>query len=292
MHWRLRPEVLECHNEVVLMYKVRRSFASDNPAKKTSLLHRCNLALLALLVSTSLLAGARALQTPTENPVNRTEVLSYEGENVSSVELAGQPNLNAADFMPLIEQHSGESFSADKIDKSIAALKQTGKFGNVLLDLRPEQEGVRVMFILQPAVYFGTYRFSGAEEFPYTRLLQVANYSAQEPYSPVDIEKGGRAIQTFLRRNGYFQSEVHPDVHVDEATGLANVDFQIKLNQRAKFGDLVISGPAPDQTQHLKDILGSMRARLKGSAVREGKSYSLKTLEKATQYLEARLQSE
>src|SRR5215470_19741415 len=108
MHWRLRPEVFKCHNEVVFMYKVRRCFTSDNPAKKTSLLHRCNLALLALLVSTTLLAGARTLQAPSDSPVKRIEVLSYEGEKVSSVELAGQPELNAADFMPLIEQHSGE----------------------------------------------------------------------------------------------------------------------------------------------------------------------------------------
>jgi outer membrane protein assembly factor BamA len=224
--------------------------------------------------------------------VKRIEVLSYEGENVSSVELAGQPDLNAADFMSLIEQHNGEGFSAAKIDKSITALQNTGRFRNVQLDLRPEQEGVRVMFVLQPAVYFGTYQFSGAEDFAYTRLLQVANYSPQEPYSPVDIEKGAQSIQTFLRRNGYFQSEVHPEVHVDEATGLADVDFQIKLNRLARFGDLIINGPAPDQAQHLKDILHSIRARLKSSAVREGKGYSLKTLEKAAQYLEARLQSE
>jgi outer membrane protein insertion porin family len=274
------------------MYKVSRCFASDNPAKKTSLLHRCNLALLALLLSTSLLPGAQALQEPAESPVKRFEVLSYEGQKVSSVELAGQPDLKAADFMPLIEQRSGEGFSAAKIDQSIAALQGTGKFRDVQLDLRPEQEGVRVVFVLQPAVYFGTYQFSGAEGFPYTRLLQVANYSPQEPYSPVDIDKAERSIQTFLQRNGYFESEVHPEVHVDEATGLANVDFQIKLNRLAKFGDLVINGPAPDQTQHLKDILHSIRARLKGSAVREGRSYSLKAVEKATQYLEARLQSE
>ena len=211
---------------------------------------------------------------------------------MSSVELAGQPDLNAADFMPLLEQHGGEAFSADKIDQSIAALRRTGKFRDVQLDLRPEQEGVRVMFVLQPAVYFGTYQFSGVKDFPYTRLLQVANYSPQEPFSPVDIEKGEGSIQTFLRRNGYFQAEVHPEVHIDEATGLANVDFQIKLNRLAKFGDLAINGPAADQAQHLKNILHSLRARLKGSSVREGKSYSLKSLEKATQYLETRLQSE
>jgi hypothetical protein len=44
------------------------------------------------------------------------------------------------------------------------------------LDLRPEQDGVRVVFILQPAIYFGMYQFPGAERFSYARLIQVANY--------------------------------------------------------------------------------------------------------------------
>src|SRR5215467_740145 len=292
VHGRLRSKILKCHDEVILMHKVRRCIASDNPAKKTRLLHGCNLALLGLLLTTSLLTGGTPVQQPAQNPVNRTEVLSYEGQKVSSVELAGQPDLKTDDFASLIAQHSDENFAAAKVDQTIAALQQTGKFRNVQLDLRPDADGVRVMFILQPAVYFGMYQFSGADEFPYTRLLQVANYSPQEPFSNIDIEKAQESLITFLRRNGYFGAEIHPDIQVDSAAGLANVNFKIQLNRRAKFGDIVINGPTPEETQHLKDILHSIRARLKGSAIRENTNYSLKALDKATQYLESRLQSE
>lgn len=274
------------------MHKVCRCIASDYPAKKTRLLHRCNLALLGLVLSTTLLVGGTAVQQPADNPVKRIEVLSYEGEKVSSVELAGQPDLQTDELMPLVAQHGNEAFSAAKIDQTVAALKQTGKFRDVQLDLRPETEGVRVMLVLQPAVYFGVYQFPGAGEFAYTRLLQVANYAPQEPYSTLDIQKGHDDVLTFLRRSGYFQAEVKTDVHVDKATGLANVDFNITLNKLAKFGDIVINGPSSDQTQHLKNTLRTIRARLKGSAIREGKSYSLKTLQNATRYLEDRLESE
>src|SRR5207237_5428222 len=94
------------------------------------------------------------------------------------------------------------------------------------------------------------------------------------------------------RRNGYFQSEVNPEVQVDKTNGLANVNFRVKLNKLAKFGDIVIQGTTPDETEHLKASLHSLRARMKSSAVREGKNYSLKTLQNATQYLESHLQSE
>src|SRR5215469_3409922 len=134
VHGRLRSKILKCHDEVILMHKIRRCIASDNPAKKTRLLHGCNLALLGLLLTTSLLTGGTPAQQPAQNPVNRTEVLSYEGQKVSSVELAGQPDLKADDFASLISQQSGDSFAIAKIEQTIAALQQTGKFRNVQLD--------------------------------------------------------------------------------------------------------------------------------------------------------------
>src|SRR5262245_26101166 len=121
VHGRLRSKILKCHDEVILMHKIRRCIASDNRAKKTRLLHRCNLALLGLLLTTSLLMGRTPGQQPAQNPVKRSEVLSYEGQKVSSVELAGQPDLKVDDFASLIAQHSGESFAAAKVDQTLAA---------------------------------------------------------------------------------------------------------------------------------------------------------------------------
>src|SRR5207302_4206931 len=132
--------------------------------------------------------------------------------DVSAVELAGRPDLNVAEFMRLVPQRPGEPFSASKIEQSIAALKGTGRFQDIQLDLRPEQEGVRVIFILQPAVFFGMYQFPGAEQFPYARLLQAAAYSPQEPFSTIDLQKAQQSLLTFLRRNGYFEAEVKPEV--------------------------------------------------------------------------------
>jgi len=274
------------------MHKLRRRFVLDNSAKKASLLHGCNLAFLGLLLCTTLLTGAQSPQEPTQDPVKRIELLSYEGQKVSTVELGGQPDLNLEEMSPLIAQQSGEDFSVEKIDQTIAALERTGKFTQVQLDLRPEQEGVRVLFILHPAVYFGIYQFPGGEEFPYARLIQASNYVQQEPYSAVDIQKAQNSLLAFLQRNGYFLATVDPEVKVDKAMGLANVNFRITLNRQAKFGDIIIEGPTPDETEHLKKSLRSLRARLRGFAIREGKGYSLKNLQNATQQLESHLQDE
>src|SRR5215510_12194859 len=209
---------------------------------KQLLLRGCNPAVLALLLGTTLVVGAQPLQEATQPAVQRSELLSYEGQKISSVEFAGQPDLNADEMMPMAAIRSGDDFSASRIEQTLDAVRRTGKFKEVQLDLRPEQEGVRVLFVLQPAIYFGIYQFPGAERFPYSSLILAANYVPQEPYSAVDIQKAQESLLTFLARNGYFEAQVHPEIRLDKANGLANVDFQVTLNRLAKIGDILIKG--------------------------------------------------
>ena len=244
-----------------------------------------------LLISSVLRAQTGSTSQPEQAPKTAPQVKqvlpSYEGQNVTTVELAGQPELNPQALLPLLSQRAGEPFSQSKVDASVAALQQRGGFQAVELEIRPDPEGVRVLFVLQPAIYYGIYEFPGAiNRFPYSRLLQVAQYPPRGAYSSVDVAQAQRALETFFQRSGYFLAEVRPEVQIDKVHGLANVIFHTTLNRRARFGQVEISGTTPDETAHLQKVLRSWRARIRGSAIRQGKSYSLRTLENATQYLE------
>src|SRR5262249_23185198 len=83
-----------------------------------------------------------------------------------------------------------------------------------------------------------------------------------------------------------------PEVEVDKEKGLANVRFRVDLDKIAKFGDIIINGATPDESEHLKSSLRSIRARMTMSAIREGKDFSPKTLDNATAFLESHLQNE
>ena len=243
--------------------------------------------LTALAMSAQTGPTATPGQAPRTAPQVKKVLPSYEGQNVTTIELAGQPDLNAATLMPLLSQHANEPFAQSKVEASVAALQRAGKFQAVELEIRPDPDGVRVLFVLQPAIYFGVYEFPGAiSRFPYSRLLQVADYPPRGAYTSVDIAHAQGALETFFRHNGYFQAEVRPDVQIDKIHGLANVFFQTTLNRRAKFGKVDISGATPQETAHLQKVLHSLMARLRGSSIRQGKTYSLKTLQNATQYLE------
>jgi len=231
--------------------------------------------------------------TPTQNPTQTPETApqikqilpSYEGQNVTSIEIAGQPGLDAKDLLPLLTLKANGPFSEKKAEESIAAIKKAGRFHDVQLDIRPETDGVRVLFVLQPATYFGIYVFPGAGRFPYSRLLQISKYPPKGAFTPVDVEDARRSLERFFQRSGYFQAKVDAQVQTSPPWGLANIIFHTTLNRRAKFGEVIVRGVPDQQASHLTAMLHSIIARLRRSAIRPGKTYKLQTVQRATQYL-------
>jgi len=231
-------------------------------------------------------------QAPKTSPQTEQILASYEGQNVTSIDVAGHPDLSTSQFLPLFVQQAGQPFSKEKVDATIAALKRTGKFKQIQLQVAPEANGVRVLLVLQPAVYFGIYQFPGAERFSYSRLVQVTSYPPEAAYNATDIQESQQNLLTFFRREGYFQEQVRPETKVDSAQKLANVVFHVELNRRSKFGRVEIIGTMPSETAELTEEIHGFRARLRGSAIRPGKNYRLKTITNATNYLQRALEKQ
>ena len=108
-------------------------------------------------------------QLPKTAPATANILSSYEGQNVTSVEIAGRPDLDTSKLLPLLQQRAGEPFARAKVDPSIATLKSArANSDEVQLQIEPEANGVRVLLILEPAVWFGIFEFPGAERFAYS----------------------------------------------------------------------------------------------------------------------------
>ncbi len=260
------------------------------------------LALMALtFVPAAMLQAAAQMEAsqPGANPSNNLSanaaaagqtLASYEGQTVASVLLAGQPGLNPSEFTSVIAQKPGEPFSAAKVRQTAEALKAAGKFREVRTQVSAEAHGVQVMYVLEPAVYFGIYQFPGAERFAYSQLIQVSNYPVQTPFNQHEVERDGESLHHFFQQEGFFKAQVHPEVKVDTAHGIANVVFNADLGQRAKFGSVSVQGAPDGQGPELEHKLTTIFARLRGTAIRPGRQFNRATLTRAEHYLESRLQ--
>lgn len=256
---------------------------------------RLALLLLALVlhVSASGLSGADdrdAQSLPRTTAATEQMLGSYEGQNVASIEIAGRPDLTTAQFKSAFAQKAGQPFSKEKVTQTAATLKARGDFKDVRIQVDPEPHGVRVLLILEPAVYFGIYQFPGASIFPHSRLLQVSNYPIQTPYSAPEVERDREALLTFYRQEGYFHAEVNTEVRVDKTHEIANVAFKSMLGRKARFGKVEITGLAPDEQHHLEKNLKGLLARARQAAIRPGKTYNHATLMRAQTYIQNELQ--
>ncbi len=237
-------------------------------------------------------AAPIAQQAPTETSSTEQVLSSYEGQNVSSIEVAGRPDVNPSQYTGLFVQKPGQPFSKDKIDQSVAALKKSIASEAVRVQVEPEADGVRVLIILEPAVYFGIFQFPGAERFAYSRLIQVADFPTQTPFSAAAVEQDTQSLVNFFRQQGYFEAEVKPEVKVDSEHALANVFFAVTLNRCAKFGAIDIGGATPEQTAQLNHSLQTFIASVRGASIRPGHTYHYSNLTKAAQYMQTRFEKQ
>jgi outer membrane protein assembly factor BamA len=243
---------------------------------------------MSVLLSVFLPLAASSPGSAQETP--STPVISYEGQRVSAVEIAGRPDLDLKPLQALIAQPIDAPYAQEKVDQTVAALKTAGPFQAVGIDVVPEAAGLRLMFVLQPAEYFGVFSFPGAVKvFSYTRLLQIAGYPRQEPYTARRVQEAQKNLQEFLRQNGYFLAVVEPDIQFDQKRGVVNVVFQATLNQRARLGQVILTGAAPDETARLERSLRSWSARIRGTRLKPGKTYTLKKLQNAAIFLQNQL---
>jgi outer membrane protein assembly factor BamA len=205
---------------------------------------------------------------------------AYEGQKVASVEIVANPKISIESWRPLVQQRAGEPYVSSKVDGSISALQETGRFNKVEVNIKPDPGGLQVTFILEPALYFALFDFPGAtKSFSYGRLLQVVDIPNRTQFKQDLVSKAQDNLHQFFASEGYFQARVQGQVQVDEGHMLANVVFAVDLGKRAKLGNLDILGAEPGEVDHLRRATRSLRATATGASLKPGKPYTSKRID-------------
>lgn len=229
----------------------------------------------AILLTALIVAGiaARAQTVP---------AINYEGENVTTIDLASRPEANVEYLRDLIVQKPGQPYSNAKIQQSIATLMATKEFTSARVEVAPENGGLRLAFVLEPAYYLGLVQFPGAvPTFSYTRLLQVVTFSEGAPFLRRQMNDATGAMQTFLARSGYFAASVNPRTDIDNQHKLVNPIFEVTLNRRAKIGAIDFEGLSEAQAQREKDALSSFWTRFRKGRLKDGVTFTAPRIQAA-----------
>jgi outer membrane protein insertion porin family len=147
----------------------------------------------------------------------------------------------------------------------------TGEFSSVRVQVSPENGGLRLTFVLEPAYYLGLVQFPGAvPPFSYTRLLQVVTFSEGSPFLKRQMNDATGALQTFLARSGFFAATVKPRTEVDSEHKLVHPIFEVTLHRRAKVGSVDFEGLSEAEAKRERAALGSFLTHFKKGRLKEG----------------------
>jgi outer membrane protein insertion porin family len=216
----------------------------------------------------------------------------FEGKRVSRVEISIRPQMNTASFQELIQQKAGEPFSTAAIQESVAALQQTRFFSQIQLSVTPQQDGLQVLFILQPAYYIGILSFPGAtRRFAYTQLLEAVNIPEQTAFTKDLLPQGQKALLHFFQTHGYFEATVEPRSEVDDAHLIVNLVFAVDLKRDAKIGALDFEGISESQASEIRAALRSWWAKLKRDSLKRGQKYSPSRIGRSVDFIRAHLRA-
>ncbi len=204
---------------------------------------------------------------------------TYDGQNVSAVDLIANPHRNVEPLRSLVLQKGGEPYSQAKVEASIAALSK--QFPKVEVSIIPEITGLRLNFLLEPAYYIGFVHFPGAEKISYTRLLQAVDLADQEPFDQERLPRAQQSLEKSLQKNGYFQASVDTNSQIDDPHQIVNLKFIVKLGPQARISTVAFEGPDAAEDARLTNSLRSLRARFTGGLLKSGKPYTPERIKSA-----------
>jgi outer membrane protein insertion porin family len=216
----------------------------------------------------------------------------FEGKRVSRVSISIRPKMSTASFQTLIKQKAGEPFSAAAIEESVRALQLTKFFSQIQLRVMPEEQGLEVVFLLEPTYYIGILSFPGAtKRFLYTRLLQAVNIPEETPFAKDLLPQGQKALLYFLETQGFFEAKVEPHSEADDAHLLVNLVFDVDLGKQARIGAINFEGIPQPQADEIRGALNSWWAKLKRDSLRPGQRYSPSRIGRSVEYVRAHLRA-
>jgi outer membrane protein assembly factor BamA len=240
--------------------------------------------LCALLLTASRL-GAQQAQPDT--------YAGFDGQPVTDVEIAAAPTVDENAMRQLIQQKAGQAFSSDAIRKSTAALQQTRMFTAAEANVMPEQNGLRVLFVLEPTDYVGVVNFVGTgPNILYTGLLQAANVTEQSPFYSALETDATAGVVTYLRNLGYFGVEVRSETQRDDQHHIVNLTFYCTLGQQARIRNIEFTGLSPEQSDDIRRSLRGVWARLKRASLKSGQKYSERQATKSIAFIRDRLRTQ
>ena len=152
-----------------------------------------------------------------------------------------------------IRTREGDLFSAEVIDKDVAALYGLHLFHRITWRSEPVEGGVRVVFMLGPLPRVVNVTFKGDLKLEESALSQVLGAKEGEIASPFQLKTDLQALRTLYRDNGYLFAAIHREsVEKDEGVEIV---YHVAAGSRLRVEAIQFEGNEAIPDADLKAVM-------------------------------------
>ena len=219
----------------------------------------------------------------------------FDGQPISTVVISARPGLDIDAMRERIEVKAGKPFSAQELNRSVAALQQTRLFSGGTSESGTRASGASSSIYLAAVTdYVGVVEFPGTgTKFPYTALLQAVDIPEQSPYfsglevkSPAGLAGLSPQAWVLLRLTSEWKRAAM------KLHRVVNLIFDCDLKKQARVRKIEFTGVSEHQSEQLKAALRGVWARLKRVSLKPGQKYSEPRIAKSIDFIRDRLRTQ
>jgi outer membrane protein insertion porin family len=192
-------------------------------------------------------------------PVN-AQSSKYEGKRLIDVRFDSEDKLLVEDDLKhsLEELKIGEPLQLHAVRTAIERLYATGRYADIAVDAREEDDGVILTFQSRPARFIRNVVVTGVDEPPSPgQLVNATKLQLGTRYDPAQVRQSVENLMETLRANGFYLAKITPEID-NQFHQQVDITLRVDTGDRAKYSTPVIKG-APQKP--IEDIVKSTRWR-------------------------------
>ena len=147
-----------------------------------------------------------------------------------------------AEVEQLLALEVGQPLDADRVRRTLRALRLSGVAAEVELRTRPVADGVEALVVLRPDVLVAEVALAPAPGIDVRRLRDLVEQRAGQPLREDRLLRGVWALEAKLAAAGWLAAHVRLEVRVDEATRQARVLYRLEPGVRTTVGEVRFEG--------------------------------------------------
>ena len=171
----------------------------------------------------------------------------FEGVRISDIRFSPRTQpLSLLEIEPLLTVKPGAPLDPAAVRESITALFATGRFANIEVEALAESDGVALIFRTEANRFVGDVEVTGVPDPP--RLNQLVNATELrlgQLLTRASIARAQQNIRRLLADNGFLTPVIEVSERPDPETHQVDLTFAVAHNERARIGEILITGDGP-----------------------------------------------